>query len=180
MSRIGKKLIVKPDDVTVGISKQTVDVSGKLGSLRHIVPAGISVKMEDGKVVVERASESNDHKAKHGLTRTLIANMIEGVSKGFSKSLTIKGVGYKAQKQGTKLVMNLGLSHTVEFEEGNGISFEIPSATEVIVKGIDKQRVGEIAAKIKKARPVEPYHHYGIRYTGEFVRKKEGKKGGKK
>jgi len=177
MSRIGKKEIIIPAGVTAAVNGNIVDVSGKLGNLSRQIESVISVKVEDGKILVSRVNESKPAKAKHGLTRSLIANMVHGVSEGFSKSLTINGVGYKTQKQGSKLVLNIGYSHPVEFFEGDGITFELPGPKEILVKGIDREKVGQVAANIRAARPVEPYHHYGIYYTGERLRKKEGKTG---
>ena len=150
-----------------------------MGELKQDYKKSINVAVENNEVVVTRTSEDKEVKALHGLYRALISNMVEGVTKGFSKSLTVKGVGYKVAKQGKKLVMNIGYSHPVEIEEPDGITFECPSITEIVVKGIDKDAVGQIAATIKAARKVEPYHGYGIRYTSEFVQLKEGKKAGK-
>lgn len=179
MSRIGRLPISIPQGVTVTVDNHVVTVKGPLGELKQDYNKAINVAVENNEVVVTRTSEDKDVKAMHGLYRALINNMVEGVTKGFSKSLTVKGVGYKVAKQGKKLVMNIGYSHPVEIEEPDGITFECPSITEIVVKGIDKDAVGQIAATIKAARKVEPYHGYGIRYTNEFVQLKEGKKAGK-
>ncbi len=179
MSRIGRLPIAIPQGVTVTVSDNVVTVKGPLGELKQDYKKSINVAVENNEVVVTRTSEDKEVKALHGLYRALISNMVEGVTKGFSKSLTVKGVGYKVAKQGKKLVMNIGYSHPVEIEEPDGITFECPSITEIVVKGIDKDAVGQIAATIKAARKVEPYHGYGIRYTSEFVQLKEGKKAGK-
>ncbi len=179
MSRIGRLPISIPQGVTVTVDNYVVTVKGPLGELKQDYNKAINVAVENNEVVVTRTSEDKDVKAMHGLYRALINNMVEGVTKGFSKSLTVKGVGYKVAKQGKKLVMNIGYSHPVEIEEPDGITFECPSITEIVVKGIDKDAVGQIAATIKAARKVEPYHGYGIRYTNEFVQLKEGKKAGK-
>ena len=180
MSRIGRKIITLPQGVTVNVDGLTVKVAGPKGNLSQVIDKQIVVKQEANNVVVERLNETSDAKAKHGLYRTLINNMVVGVSQGFSKKLDVKGVGYKVSKQGTKLVMNLGLSHPVELEEVEGITITTPSQAEIVVSGIDKQLVGQVAAKIKGFRPVEPYHGYGIKYFDEVVIKKVGKTAGKK
>ena len=184
MSRIGKAPIVLPTNVTVEVSDSNyVTVTGPLGTLKQDVDSVITVEISEleGKQVIslKRTSEEKSVKAKHGLYRALIANMVEGVTKGYEKVLEINGVGYKAQKQGNKLVMQLGLSHPVEVEDEEGITIECVSLTEIKVSGIDKQKVGQMAAKIKALRPVEPYHGYGIRYKGERVIRKAGKAAGK-
>lgn len=179
MSRIGRLPVAIPAGVNVTIENNVITVKGPLGELKQDYRKDINVAVENNEIVVTRTSENKNVKALHGLYRALIANMVEGVTKGFSKSLIVKGVGYKVAKQGKKIVMNIGYSHPVEFEEPNGITFECPSLTEIVVKGIDKDAVGQIAATIKAARKVEPYHGYGIRYSTETVQLKEGKKTGK-
>lgn len=180
MSRIGRKEIILPAGVELEISNDnTVTVKGPKGSLIQKVDKAITIKKENNVVTLSRSSDVNTIRAKHGLYRALIANMVEGVSKGYTKSLEIKGVGYKAQKQGKKLVLNIGFSHNVEVEEEDGIVLECPSATVIKVSGIDKQKVGQVAAQIRNLRPVEPYHGYGVRYFGERVVHKVGKTAGK-
>lgn len=179
MSRIGRKEIKLPAGVSVEVNGLNVVVSGPKGKLEQEIDKQIVVKCENGVVTLTRLNETNDAKAKHGLYRALINNMVVGVNDGFSKKLIIEGVGYKVSKQGTKLVMNLGLSHNVEVEEGNGVKLDCPTATEIVVSGIDKQMVGEYAAKIRALKPVEPYHLYGVRYSDEVVIKKVGKTAGK-
>ena len=179
MSRIGRKEIILPQGVTVEVNKNLVVVNGPKGKLEQEIDNQIVVKVEDGKVSLTRLNETNDARAKHGLYRALINNMVVGVSQGFSKKLVINGVGYKASKQGTKLVLNIGLSHNIEIEEENGIKIECPTATEIVISGIDKQVVGQCAAKIRDLKPVEPYHAYGIRYSDEVVIRKVGKTAGK-
>lgn len=179
MSRIGRKEILLPQGVTVEVNKNLVTVNGPKGKLEQQIDNQIVVKVEDGKVRLTRLNETSDARAKHGLYRALINNMVIGVSQGFSKKLIINGVGYKATKQGTKLVLNIGLSHNIEVEEENGIKIECPTATEIVISGIDKQVVGQCAAKIRDLKPVEPYHAYGIRYDDEVVIRKVGKTAGK-
>jgi len=184
MSRIGKLPITIPAGVTVSVdANNVVTVSSNKGTLTQQVSKLIKVNVEATQVVVEKVAETNQANAMHGLYRTLINNMVEGVTKGFKKSLTVNGVGFKVAKQGNKLVMNLGLSHPVEVVEEAGVTLTAPSVTEIVVEGISKEAVGAMAAKIRAIRPVEPYHGYGIRYTDEKVSLKEGKssgKGGKK
>jgi len=180
MSRIGKKHIVIPEGVNVTINGRDITVEGKLGKLTRTLNEGVSVEKQDGVLVVNRVNDAPKNRALHGLNRQLVANMVEGVSKGYSKNVIINGVGYKASKSGNKLVLNIGFSHPVEIEESDGVTFEIVSATEIACKGIDKEKVGQIAANIRSKRPCEPYHGYGIRYANEVVRRKEGKKAGKK
>ena len=181
MSRIGRMPVDIPAGVTVNVDNSNlVTVTGKLGTLTQLVDSQIALKIENNQVVLTRKNESNDAKAKHGLYRMLVHNMVHGVSEGFSKSLVINGVGYKATKQGNKVVLGLGFSHPVEVEEVAGITLECPDATTVVVKGISKEAVGQFAAKIRGLRPVEPYHAYGIRYDNEVVIKKVGKVSGKK
>jgi large subunit ribosomal protein L6 len=176
MSRIGRRPIELPDGVNVAIDPGRVMVSGPLGELRQQVPLRMQIDKEDGTLVVKRPTDRGDDRALHGLTRTLVANMVEGVTKGFEKRLRIQGVGYRAALRGTSLELNVGFSHPVVIEPPRGISFEVPTPTEVTVKGIDKQQVGEIAAQVRKVRPPEPYKGKGIRYEGEYVRRKVGKR----
>lgn len=180
MSRIGRKEIILPEGVELTVSPDNVvTVKGSKGTLTQAVDKVITVNKNDNVITLTRDSDLGPTRAKHGLYRSLIANMVEGVSKGFVKELTINGVGYKAQMQGNKLVMNLGLSHPVEVEAVEGITIECPTITEIKVSGIDKQLVGQVAAKIKSLRKVEPYHEYGIKYKGEYVARKVGKAAGK-
>jgi large subunit ribosomal protein L6 len=180
MSRIGRLPINLPDGVDIKIdADNTVTVKGKLGTLTKDFHKDMIIKLEDGKILVQRPSEEKKFKALHGLTRTLVNNMVEGVVNGFSKGLDINGVGYRAAKQGKKLVLTLGYSHPVEMEEPDGITYEVPAPNKIIVKGIDKQLVGEYAAKIRGKREPEPYKGKGIKYETEIIRRKEGKTGGK-
>ena len=176
MSRIGKQPIELPSGVNVAISPGRVQVNGPLGELSQSVPARMQVSQEDGTLVVKRPTERGDDRALHGLTRSLLANMVEGVTKGFEKRLELQGVGYRAALRGTDLELNVGYSHPVVIKPPQGINFEVPEATSVLVKGIDKQQVGEIAAQVRKVRPPEPYKGKGIRYEGEYVRRKVGKR----
>jgi large subunit ribosomal protein L6 len=176
VSRIGKQPIELPSGVNVAISPGRVQVNGPLGELSQNVPARMKVEQQDGNLVVSRPTERGDDRALHGLTRSLIANMVEGVTKGFEKRLEIQGVGYRATLRGTDLELSVGLSHPVVVKPPQGITFEVPDATTVLVKGIDKQQVGEIAAEVRKMRPPEPYKGKGIRYAGEHVRRKVGKR----
>jgi large subunit ribosomal protein L6 len=176
MSRIGKQPIELPSGVNVAISPGRVQVNGPLGELSQNVPARMQIDQEDGTLVVKRPTERGDDRALHGLTRSLVANMVEGVTKGFEKRLELQGVGYRAALRGTDLELNVGFSHPVVIKPPQGISFEVPDATSVLVKGIDKQQVGEIAAQVRKVRPPEPYKGKGIRYEGEYVRRKVGKR----
>jgi large subunit ribosomal protein L6 len=153
-----------------------VQVNGPLGELQQQVPARIGIEQRDGEIVVTRPTERGEDRALHGLTRTLIANMVEGVTKGFEKRLEIQGVGYRAALQGTRLELNVGYSHPVPFEPPQGITFEVPAPTQIVIKGVDKQQVGQIAAEIRRVRPPEPYKGKGIRYEGEQVRRKVGKR----
>jgi large subunit ribosomal protein L6 len=153
-----------------------VQVNGPLGELSQNVPARMQIEQEDGTLLVKRPTERGDDRALHGLTRSLVANMVEGVTKGFEKKLEIQGVGYRASLRGTDLELNVGFSHPVVMKPPQGITFEVPEATTVLVKGIDKQAVGEIAAQVRKVRPPEPYKGKGIRYEGEYVRRKVGKR----
>ena len=176
MSRIGRKPIEIPAGVTVSVEPGRVAVTGPLGTLQQQVPLRMHVEQEDGTVVVTRPTERGEDRALHGLTRTLIANMVEGVTKGFEKRLEIQGVGYRAALRGTALELNVGYSHPVVIEPRAGISFDVPVPTQVVVKGIDKQQVGQTAAEVRSVRPPEPYKGKGIRYEGEFVRRKVGKR----
>ena len=176
MSRIGKQPIPLPDGVEVTIEPELVRVTGPKGQLQERVSRAIDVKQENGQVVVTRPTDRGDHRALHGLTRSLIANMVEGVTNGFEKRLEIQGVGYRAQLQGRKLVLALGYSHPVEMEAPEGIEFEVPQPTRIVVRGISKQAVGEVAANVRKLRPPEPYKGKGIRYEGEYVARKVGKR----
>lgn len=180
MSRIGRMPIAIPEGVNVTINNDVVTVTGKLGTLTQKVGKYTNVALENGHVILTRTNESNEAKAQHGLYRMLISNMVEGVSKGFSKTVVINGVGYKATKQGNKVVMNIGFSHPVEIEETDGIKLDCPNATDIVVSGISKEAVGQFAAKIRDIKPVEPYHAYGIKYKDEVVVRKEGKTSGKK
>ena len=177
MSRIGRQPIELPSGVTVEVSPGgAVTVTGPLGTLSQRVPARMAIAQEDGVVTVTRPTERGEDRALHGLTRTLVANMVEGVTNGFEKQLEIQGVGYRAALRGTDLELNVGYSHPVVLKAPAGITFEVPTPTEVIVKGIDKQAVGQIAAEVRKVRPPEPYKGKGIRYEGEYVRRKVGKR----
>lgn len=181
MSRIGKKPVAVPAGVDVKIDGSTVTVKGPKGTLTNTFNPEIIIKQEGAEIIVDRPSEDKMHKSLHGLTRTLIHNMVEGVTNGFSKSLEIEGVGYRAAKQGKNLVMNLGYSHQVIVPEIDGITIDVPNATSIVVNGIDKQVVGQFAAEIREKRPPEPYKGKGIRYAGERIIRKEGKAGkGKK
>ncbi len=179
MSRIGRKHIDLPTGVELKTDGSLVTVKGPKGTLTQEVDKLITVKVDGQKVELIRANDENETKAKHGLYRALIANMVAGVSNGFEKKLVINGIGYKAQKQGNKLVLNLGYSHNIEINEEDGITLECPSNLEIVVKGIDKQKVGQFASKIRDLRKVEPYHAYGVRYADEVVIKKVGKTAGK-
>ena len=178
MSRIGRAPITVPAGVTVTVdASNTVTVKGKLGTLTQTFKPEMKIALEGETLTVTRPNDEKENRALHGLTRTLLNNMVVGVTEGYSKKLEIIGVGYRAQKQGNKLVLNLGYSHTIEFVEENGITFEVPDQTNVIVKGISKQSVGQIAAQIREKRPPEPYLGKGIKYSGEFIRRKAGKTG---
>jgi large subunit ribosomal protein L6 len=176
MSRIGKQPIAVPDGVEVSIEPELVKVKGPKGELEERVSRQIGVAQEDGEILVTRSTDRGEHRALHGLTRSLIANMVEGVTNGYEKRLEIQGVGYRAQLQGQKLVLALGYSHPIELDAPDGIDFEVPQPTRVVVRGISKQAVGETAAIIRKQRPPEPYKGKGIRYEGEYVARKVGKR----
>ena len=176
MSRIGRRPIPVPAGVTVALDPGRVMVNGPLGELTQAVPTRIKVEQRDGELVVERPTDRGPDRALHGLTRSLVANMVEGVTKGFEKRLELQGVGYRAALRGTSLELNVGYSHPVVIEPRQGISFDVPAPTQIIVKGIDKQQVGQTAAEVRSVRPPEPYKGKGIRYEGEYVRRKVGKR----
>ncbi|GGD03356.1 50S ribosomal protein L6 [Thalassobacillus devorans] len=175
MSRVGFKSLELPEGVEVKNDNNTVTVKGPKGELTQTFHEDMTIKIEDNVLTVERPSESKEHRALHGTTRSLIGNMVEGVSKGYEKSLEIIGVGYRATKQGNKVTINAGYSHPVDVEQRDGIEIDVPSNTKLVVKGIDKELVGAVAANIRAIRPPEPYKGKGIRYEGEYVRRKEGK-----
>ncbi|MGI6200978.1 MAG: 50S ribosomal protein L6 [Christensenellales bacterium] len=180
MSRIGKMPIALPKGVSVSVSEDNlVTVKGPKGELKQNINPDITVTVEGDTLTVTRPSDDKNHRALHGLSRALIHNMVVGVTEGFEKALTLEGVGYRAQKQGKKLVLTVGYSHPVEFEEPEGITFETPAQTRVVIKGIDRQKVGNVAATIRKVREPEPYLGKGIRYENEHIRRKEGKTGKK-
>jgi large subunit ribosomal protein L6 len=176
MSRIGKRPIEIPSTVAVALSPGRVQVNGPLGELSQQVPARMEIEQRDGEIVVTRPTDRGDDRALHGLTRTLIANMVEGVTKGFEKRLEVQGVGYRAALRGASLELSVGFSHPVVIEPRGGVTFEVPVPTQILVKGTDKQMVGQIAAEIRRVRPPEPYKGKGIRYEGEYVRRKVGKR----
>jgi len=176
MSRIGKRPITVPDGVEVTIAPELVTVKGPKGELSERVNREMEITREEGEVVVKRPSDRGDHRAMHGLTRTLIANMVQGVTEGYEKRLEIQGVGYRAALKGKDLELAVGYSHPVEIPAPDGIEFEVPQPTNVIVRGISKQAVGQVAAVIRKQRPPEPYKGKGIRYEGEYVARKVGKR----
>ena len=181
MSRIGKQPILIPAgvDVTIGANNE-ITVKGAKGTLVQTMSSDMTIKKDGDTIVVERPSDQKEHRALHGLTRTLIANMVTGVSEGYQKQLEINGVGYRAAKQGNKLVMNLGYSHQVEMEEIDGIKIDVPQPNQIIISGYDKQKVGQFAAQVREKRPPEPYKGKGIKYVEEVIRRKEGKTGAKK
>jgi large subunit ribosomal protein L6 len=176
MSRIGRKPIELPSGVMVAISRGRVQVNGPLGELSQSVPLRMQIEKAEDTIVVTRPTERGEDRALHGLTRTLIANMVDGVTKGFEKRLEIQGVGYRAQLKGSDLELAVGFSHAVTVKPRDGISFEVPAPNQIVVKGIDKQLVGQTAAEIRKVRPPEPYKGKGIRYQDEQVRRKVGKR----
>ena len=176
MSRIGNAPIEVPDGVTVTIEPARVAVAGPLGTLQQQVPARMKIEQRDGELVVSRPTERGEDRALHGLTRSLVANMVEGVTKGFEKRLEIQGVGYRAQLRGRDIELALGYSHPVSVKAPEGIEFEVPQPTRIVVRGTDKQRVGQTAAEIRKVRPPEPYKGKGIRYRDEYVARKVGKR----
>lgn len=177
MSRIGRKPVQIPQGVEVKLDGNHITVKGPKGTLERTLHEDMIIKMENNEIVVERPSEDKEHRSLHGLTRTLIANMIEGVTEGFKKTLEVNGVGYRAAKQGKDLVLNLGFSHQVIVSEIDGISIEVPNQNTVIISGPDKQAVGQFAAEIREKRPPEPYKGKGIKYDYEVIRRKEGKAG---
>jgi len=176
MSRIGRKPIPVPAGVTVSIEPELVRVNGPKGELTERIPRDIAVEQDGEELLVKRPTDRGEHRALHGLTRSLLANMVEGVTEGYEKRLEIQGVGYRAALKGRTLDMALGFSHPVSIDPPEGIEFEVPQPTEVIVRGIDKQLVGQVAADIRKRRPPEPYKGKGIRYRGEHVARKVGKR----
>mgnify|MGYP006323668031 FL=1 len=182
MSRIGKKPITIPAGVEVKVNGNEVTVKGPKGELKNTFNADMAIAMEGNEITVTRPTDNKEHRALHGLTRTLIANMIEGVANGYSKTLEVNGVGYRVQKQGKNLVMNLGFSHQVIVEEVPGITIEVPGPNQIVISGADKQQVGQFAAEVREKRPPEPYKGKGIKYADEHIRRKEGKaaKGAKK
>ena len=178
MSRIGKKPIDLPQGVEIKVDdKNVVIVKGPMGTLSQQISKEIMIEVEGNVINISRPSDLKKHKSLHGLSRSLVANMVEGVTKGYEKKLEIVGVGYRANKQGNRVVLSLGFSHPVELTEPEGITLEVPTQTEIIVKGIDKQQVGNYAAKIRAYRKPEPYKGKGVRYAGEIIRRKEGKTG---
>lgn len=177
MSRIGKKPIDIPSGVTVDLKGHTMTVKGPKGELSRELSPVITIDIQDNVIELSRPNDQKVNREMHGTTRSLVANMIEGVTEGFKKELQLVGVGYRAQKQGNKLVLNVGLSHPVEFEAGEGVDFEVPSNTQIIVQGYDKEKVGQLAANIRQVRPPEPYKGKGVRYADEYVLRKEGKTG---
>ena len=182
MSRIGKKPITIPAGVDVKINGSEVTVKGPKGELKNTFNPDINIAIEGTEIIVTRPTDEKEHRSLHGLTRTLIANMVEGVTNGYTKELEVNGVGYRVQKQGKDLVMNLGYSHQVIMPEVAGITIEVPAPNKIIISGADKQQVGQFAAEVREKRPPEPYKGKGIKYVGEYIRRKEGKaaKGSKK
>ena len=178
MSRIGRMPITVPADVTVTVAENNlVTVKGKLGTLTQQFSTRMTIKQEGNEIIVTRPTDDKEDKSVHGLTRALLNNMVEGVSKGYTKNLEIVGVGYRVAKQGNKLVLNLGHSHSIEILEENGVTFDVPNPNSIVVKGIDKQAVGQTAAVIRSKRPPEPYHGKGVKYANERIRRKAGKTG---
>ncbi len=177
MSRIGNKPITIPAGVDVKVNGQTVTVKGPKGELTDTFRSSMAISVENNEVVVKRPSDSKEHKSLHGLTRTLISNMVEGVTNGYKKELEVNGVGYRAAKQGKDLVLNLGFSHQVIVSEVPGITIEVPGPNQVVISGPNKQQVGQFAAEVREKRPPEPYKGKGIKYAGEHIRRKEGKAG---
>ena len=179
MSRIGRKPITLPKGVEITVNDNMVTVKGPKGTLSQAIPQGITVARQDDQIVVERPNDNKQNRSYHGLTRALLANMVQGVSDGFERKLELVGVGYRAQLQGKKLVINIGFSHPVEVDPPEGIEFEVPAVTKITVRGIDKQLVGNTAAVIRDIRRPEPYKGKGIKYENEVIRRKAGKAGGK-
>ncbi|WP_334075699.1 MULTISPECIES: 50S ribosomal protein L6 [Paenibacillus] len=180
MSRIGRKPITVPSGVDVTLDNSVITVKGPKGTLSRELHKDIKVSVQDNQILVERPSDNKLHRSLHGTTRSVVSNMVSGVTEGFSKSLELVGVGYRASKSGEKLVLNVGYSHPVEITPESGIAFEVPSNTKIVVSGINKERVGEYAAKIRSVREPEPYKGKGIKYEGERIIRKEGKAGKKK
>jgi large subunit ribosomal protein L6 len=179
VSRIGKKPITLPKGIEITVNDNMVTVKGPKGTLSQAIPQGITVARQDDQIVVERPNDNKQNRSYHGLTRALVANMVQGVSDGFERKLELVGVGYRAQLQGKKLVINIGFSHPVEVDPPEGIEFEVPAVTKITVRGIDKQLVGNTAAVIRDIRRPEPYKGKGIKYENEVVRRKAGKAGAK-
>ncbi len=179
MSRIGKKPVVLPKNVTATIDGQTIKVKGPRGELERRLHPALGISLENGSVVVSRPDDETEHKALHGLTRTLVSNMVEGVTKGFQKQLEIVGVGYKAETRPYGLQLALGFSHPVEYRAPKGIKLTAPQPTQITIEGADKEMVGQVAAELRGLRPPEPYKGKGIKYVGEQIRRKAGKAGGK-
>jgi len=180
MSRIGKAPVAVPNGVTVTLKDgNVISVKGPKGELTRSLPSAMTVKQENGTVTVTRPSDEDQHKSLHGLTRTLIANMVEGVTKGFSKNLELVGVGYKAEKRPYGLQLSLGYSHPIEYRAPQGITLTAPVPTQIVVEGANKEVVGQVAAEIRSLRPPEPYKGKGVKYAGEQIRRKAGKAGGK-
>ncbi|HEX6064332.1 MAG TPA: 50S ribosomal protein L6 [Longimicrobiales bacterium] len=179
MSRIGRKPITIPSGVTVAVEGSTVKVKGPKGELSRTFEPSMKVRVEDNEILVERPSDEKRERALHGLTRALLANMVTGVTEGFKKTLEIVGVGYRAEKKGKNLVVSVGYSHPVNYPEPQGITLSTPAPTTIVIEGIDKQKVGQVAAELREFRPPEPYKGKGIRYQGEQVRRKAGKTAGK-
>ena len=177
MSRIGKLPIPVPSGVNVNVEKNHVTVDGPKGRLERTLPAQITIRLDDGRVLCERPSDGREHRSLHGLTRTLVANMVTGVSAGFRKDLELVGVGYRAQKQGDELVLSLGFSHPIRIRPPEGVSIEVADPTHFAVTGISKESVGQLAADLRKLRPPEPYKGKGVMYRGERIRRKPGKSG---
>jgi large subunit ribosomal protein L6 len=175
MSRVGRRPVEIPAGIKVEINGNIIKVEGKGKVLEHSIPERFVVEVKDNKITIDRPSDSATHKALHGTTRSIIQNMITGLTKGFQKKLQIQGVGYKAQVKGKTLVLDIGFSHSVNYETPADITIETPAATEILIKGVDKQQVGQVAADIRNYYPPEPYKGKGIRYEGEYVRQKQGK-----
>jgi large subunit ribosomal protein L6 len=179
MSRIGKKPVVVPKNVTASVDGQTIKVKGPKGELERRVHPDMAVALDDGNIVVNRPSDEPNHRALHGLTRTLVANMVDGVTKGYSKQLEIIGVGYKAEGRPYGLQLALGFSHPIEYRAPKGIKLSAPQPTQIVIEGADKELVGQVAAELRSLRPPEPYKGKGIKYVGEQIRRKAGKAGAK-
>ncbi len=177
MSRIGKKPVIIPEGVEVTVSENLVTVKGPKGQLQKQMPQAVSIEIKENELVVLRPSESSEHRALHGLSRSLISNMVEGVTKGFEKTLELVGVGYRATQQGEKINIAMGYSHPIVIEPGEDIEIEVPAANKIVVRGTDKEAVGELAAKIRDIRRPEPYKGKGIKYQEEVIRRKVGKAG---